>query len=411
MKHYVKMEEKSSILQNSFLANAKVSSVFYMLTFFLITVSGSHHFVNLGRQNIIEIIGYVLLIFTVLTGAFRKKACESRDYLFAFVIVLLLLPGFVFEGLTLYRKAAFLLSAVVLVCTSIISKGLIVNRDELIFAIAGVIAGVTISFVMSLSDGDGIGALGSFDGGILYKNYFAGDILCVLIGTTCLSLFRSQMTAGRLFIICCCLALIVISGSKGAALLAGFYVLTILFQGYYSINSRTEKTLLVVLIICILVPLMYLLIDWITDVETYQYRVRGFGNYLNYVAGDIKHIIIGNSSLLYSGRAGYAQLFRELFGWNGSIEFAWLNVLMKHGVLGIIAYITILVRLFRSSNRCADDYKRFANAILLTLVLSSFVESYMETMHSVVGPFCFMLANGLCGKTLPNQGVKDKRRL
>ena len=386
--------------QGSFLANAKVSSIIYLLIFFLITVSGSRHFVDAGLQNSIEAIGYLVLIITVTSRGLREGILGPGDWLFASLVILLLLPGFMHEGLTLYRKTAFLLAAIVLVGTTIVSRGQMANQDEIVFAIAGVVAGVVFSFALSLYDGRYMGALGSFDGGILYKNYFAGDILCVLIGASCLSPFKAQMTVGRLLIICASISLIGISGSKGAVLLAGFFVLALHLQSYYDINSRMEKALLLLLIIGISIPLLFVLFDWISDVETYQYRVRGLKNYWAFVSGDVRRIVFGSSELLYSGRAGYAWVFRDLVGWDGSIEFAWLNVLMKHGLLGIVAYLAVFGHYFARLKQCNGERRRLAVAILLTLLLSSFVESYVETMHSVVGPFCYMLASGLSGNKL-----------
>lgn len=399
-----------TVAKDSSLSRIKVDSVMSIaLPFFLLTISGSHHFVDAGQQNIVEALGYTSLIASVINGMIRKKTCASRDWAFALVIIVLLLPSFLLEELVLYRKASFLLATAVLVCTAVFSRGLIFDRDEITLAVFGIILGVIVSFMLSIYDGSAVGALGNFDGGVLYKNYFAGDMLCILLGAASLSAHESRMTVGRLFIVCTALAMVLASGSKGAMLLVGVFALVMLLQAFYSMNSRTERMLIALLAIGISIPLLLFFLNWTSDVETYQYRVRGLQNYLAYVNGDVKHVAIGNSALLYSGRAGYAMYFRELTGWNGSIEFAWLNVLMKHGLLGVVAYFAIFVRLFLLAKQCHGAKGRYAIAILLTLLLSSFVESYMETMHSVVGPFCFMLANGLIGPASANGNKTEPR--
>ena len=88
--------------------------------------------------------------------------------------------------------------------------------------------------------------------------------------------------------------------------------------------------------------------------STYAYRFRGLLNYLNYYNGDSFHMILGNAESFYDKSNSYVMAVRSTTGYDGSLEMAWLNILIKSGLLGVLAYAFIFIRMFKLAVKAND---------------------------------------------------------
>ena len=89
---------------------------------------------------------------------------------------------------------------------------------------------------------------------------------------------------------------------------------------------------------------------------------------------------------------------RSTVGFDGSLEMAWLNILIKSGILGIISYIIIFVRMFWLQQKVKNKVISVGIlAILITLLGSSLVEAYIQSIHCIYAVMSYLVINSLYG--------------
>ena len=100
---------------------------------------------------------------------------------------------------------------------------------------------------------------------------------------------------------------------------------------------------------------------------------------------------------------------RSTTGYDGSLEMAWLNILIKSGLLGVLAYAFIFIRMFKLAVKANDKVISVGiMAITITLLASSLVEAYIQSIHCIYGMMSYMAVNGLYGCDL-NLIVRSKK--
>lgn len=248
-----------------------------------------------------------------------------------------------------------------------------------------------------------------FNGGIIYKNYYAAILVASFIGIFIYysNYKRRKIDFVSLILIFCCL---IMSNSKGGLLLL------LLFVGlYFAIfkwkildkfkvkEKKYNKVILVILIILLIMILMILGYKYIlSNSSTYAYRIRGVVNYISFYKNDLFHLIFGNSEMAFrDSEYSYVENIRIFLtqngmnGYDGSYEMGFINVLIKNGLIGIIGFILAYYIIMRRAQKNELMERQYVYILILTLLISSLVESYVCNIHAVFGIVCYMFINGL----------------
>jgi hypothetical protein len=75
---------------------------------------------------------------------------------------------------------------------------------------------------------------------------------------------------------------------------------------------------------------------------------------------------------------------------------AVLNILIKSGILGVIAYIIIYLRIGKNIITTNDwACKTGMVAVTVTMLISSLVEAYIQSVHCIFAIYGYMVISGL----------------
>lgn len=191
------------------------------------------------------------------------------------------------------------------------------------------------------------------------------------------------------------LLLIVLSGSKGALVLSMIWILLINFDKILKLKKNQKRifVFLAAIIACLIG--VYIYNNILINVYTYAYRMRGLSNLVDYLLQDLRNLFFGVSDIAYANTGfSYTTNMRQFLGWQSSVEMAYVNILIKNGLLGFIIYCFIFLHFYKESK-----YMVAENGIVLSLIavmlVSGFVETYIASVHYVVGPVIYCLLNGL----------------
>ena len=290
--------------------------------------------------------------------------------------------------------------------TSTMAENFIKNYRNIRSMAYGCIWGVITSMIICLACGEPLwgeaveGTLGIywfFNGGIRDKN-IATIMLAMIISLYIYDkhygefrqLDRVMIVIGFLFIL--------LSNSRGAWIHTFVFFVMMNCEKLYIIRKNQRKLFAVCITIAGLIMAYFLFNKVILQSSTYLFRYRGLTNYLSMFGSDGYHMWLGNAEIAYDKDLDYVNTIRSITGWNGSLEIAWLNILIKNGLLGVIGFIIIFFRFFNVALK-SDNVLNQAFCISLTvmLIVTSLVATYIQTVHSLFGIYCYLLISFFIG--------------
>ena len=136
---------------------------------------------------------------------------------------------------------------------------------------------------------------------------------------------------------------------------------------------------------------IYLYNNILINIKTYAYRMRGFQNLLDYMLDDSKRLMFGISDIAYADNGNtYVNNIRSFLGWEASVEMAHVNILIKNGLLGVFPYIMIYKSYISEKKYLNSVDKSILLALIILMLISGFVETYIVSIHYVVGPVLYL---------------------
>ncbi|MCI9437685.1 MAG: hypothetical protein HFH85_11035 [Lachnospiraceae bacterium] len=375
------------------------------LSIFVVTLSESLFIINRGLGGFFEYIGYGILLLSVL-AEFCKKTNhkEFRRKVIVFILLSLLMScGFLIQDLTIRRKfvLSFTVFAICIVSTlseKYLNSFRLIRRASyaILYAVLAATILGTVGGEKIIGDSEGLfGFTFAFCGGIKFKNYFAADMLAVFMGIYFSYRYGEKRKIDK-YLLYLSSFLIIISNSRGGWIL----FITFLIATRYSIIRKIKKGQRKLLIIVAGVIGIGIFIYFFRNIAyksgTYMYRVRGLANYIQYYQNDIFHLFFGNAETVYDKTNTYVMTVRSIVGWDGSLEMAVLNILIKSGILGVIAYIIIYLRIGKNIITTNDwACKTGMVAVTVTMLISSLVEAYIQSVHCIFAIYGYMVISGL----------------
>lgn len=391
----------------------------------LLILSNCGLFATLGIQSYFEYGAYFLLLccvmFYFLIGK-KPKISIGINLIVCAVVSLLFCVGILVQDLALSIKLRLAATMLVISFTAILGEDFINSLDTIRVAAYGIFAGTILTTLLCLLTGhpiiefvyEGWMPYG-FTGGLLYKNFYAAILLGSFIGLFFYHRY-GRATAFDKNIMAVQVILILLANAKGTYIfLAVFLILANLkqikqliqkipmYRQVEEIWQQWDKPLRKIVTIGGLV-IAGLLFVWvfimlITISENYAIRYRGVFGYLNYVKGDWFGIIFGNAGTVWGDpELDYIATLRKLIHWNTSYEVAFLNTLIKNGLLGLLGFGLMFAHIAVTAHRTGTrETKTMTYLVLIVLLISALVESFASNIHSIFGIICYLYMAGLCG--------------
>ncbi|WEV67734.1 hypothetical protein OZX72_01675 [Bifidobacterium sp. ESL0769] len=364
----------------------------------------------LKDRNLDGIVFYASLMLLCLLIGFcfiksRRSAAKWNTVLFGLVTSIFLLIGIAVQHLPLLIKGRLIFSMVVIVLLVTAGKDLLKNLDDVRLVSYSILAGCGLSILVALITKSPMaesrveafggkvistGPLG-FTGGLQYKNFFAADLLASFIGLVIYQKYRHRKSNRvDIFWIAVIVVLEILAYSKTCILLIPIFC--VLLFGLPSLKSKGKYGVLGVGFFSLAGVVFIFSLYLIVRSDNYGYRVRGLTNYLSYFSHDSFRLWFGNAEMAFGNpELGYVKTVRSVVGWNGTMELALLDVLIKNGILGIIGYCLILLHWIIVLVRETFPMRLPMLSVLCIFILSACVESYVVNMHVAFGVFCYLL--------------------
>lgn len=342
---------------------------------------------------------YQLFLFIIVEYATVIKKYLNRT---VFILGILFALGILVQSLTWMTKFSLIFTMIVIVFSAIIFEGFLISFKDIRNLSYAILYGVVISFVLAICTGIGLfdgseGTLG-FNGGILFKNYFGSDVLAVFIGLFLNAKYGCKYRLDK-YVMAVCVILIFLSMSKGAIMLFFFFLFAFSLDKVRKIKREQRNKILFIIAVVVMISSVFFYVNYAMNIDTYMYRIRGLLNYLDYYEEHIYYMVFGSAEMAYEKDVPYVDAIRSTVGWDGTLEFAWLNILIKNGLLGVVGYIIIFIRSYNVMFFKTNDWSLRTPCFAITTIcmLSSFVEPYIQSIHAVFGVYCYLIMASLCG--------------
>ena len=395
----------------------KKNEAYLFFTILLLTLSNCMALIAIGLGSALEYLGYLFLLGGVLFSYFKTsfKYRKKNTSLIVALMVALMVPGIMIQEITMKRKLIVLFTILAIIIVSVMSEKFITNVKMIRIMAYACLTGVIISTFLNLALGlpifrptsePTLGYAYFFNGGIRDKNV-ATMMIAIIMSLYIYSKEKGYYKSIDKIVIGISGIVLLLANSRGAWI--EFFLFVILLN-YKEIGriAKAHRKLVVVLLIILATPVAIAFYNgFVMKSETYLYRYRGLVNYLNHFGHDRDIIMFGNGKLAYGSGVDYAIAVRRVTGWNGTIENAWLNILIKSGILGVIGYIILFTRALITAIKCDKMlYKTIYLAITVSLLVSSFVAIYIQTIHGLFGIYCYLIMGFFSGRIRENNYYK-----
>lgn len=369
------------------------------LGFFLIVLGNGVYIAGRFGESI-EYIGLLLLFVLCLLPLSNMK--RNQYFKILGIVAILSIGVFVFYN-TNKTKFMIIATSVIIAVLSTASGNIISSNKKIKLVANAILAAAIVTIIIGFITGTAgiiipggiIGIL--FLAGFPIKNY-CGGIWLVLFVLNYIFLKRENKINNRksVYTLSVYLFLVILSGSKGALLLCVLFVLLVNYTKIMNLKGNQKKVFGFMFVIIMLLLATCVYNNILINVVTYAYRMRGFQNLLEYMMKDFKRLIFGISDIAYADN-GYTYVYniRNFLGWESSVEMAYVNVLIKNGLIGMLAYIIIYKNFFKRVKRIGNIDRDIAMALIILMLISGLVETYIVSIHYVVGPVMYCLLNGI----------------
>lgn len=382
------------------------------IVFFLLVI-GNGKFIVDNYGNKVEYIGLVLLLICSIYNAHFTKTNIKRSFKIIFCSLIMTLGAF-YNNVSNNAKLMIFFSSFLLMNYSEYSKKFINENIKIKYIGDALLIGMIVNSLIGIMTG----TLGlSFDSneaiikvlflcGYKIKNYCGGIWLTIYILYYVYYLREKSLPKHKLRFILLSL-LILLCGSKGAFLLLIIFIIYVNKKNIIKFKEKQNYFFNICILIIFVFLSIYVYKNFLILIPTYAYRMRGLNKIFSITTKDYTKFIFGISKIAYANNGlDYTTNMRNFLGWNSSVEMAYLNIMIKNGFLGILVYLYIFKEIISKTKFISKDDRNLVFGILIVMLMSGFTETYIASIHYVVGPVLFCLINSLIIKKSP---LKENR--
>ena len=381
---------------------------------FLITI-GNGKFLSNHFGEKIEYLGLFLVLLAIVFFNINHRV-GFRVIIRAITLIVLLSAGaFVLNSDRETRITLLLISVIIVFCAALPNE-IFADNQRLKLIADSICIGCIFTFVIGIFTGT-LGLYLHQDNSILGFTYAAGFTIKNYTGGLWLLLFVLYyiyfLNVGKLkkklnFLLLVTLFIfIVLSGSRGASFLCVVFWVSINQKKLFLFAKEQKKLVGFLVGIVVIVAGIYIYTNVLANISSYAYRMRGLSSVMEYLFSDIKRFMFGLSDIAYANTGyNYTDNMRNFLGWNASVEMAYVNILIKSGFLGLVAYLMIYIGYVKKIQSLNGEAKNILLSLFVVMVVSGLVETYISSIHYIVGPVLYCTINGMYGKQLIKKGIK-----
>lgn len=380
------------------------------LGFFLITI-GNGKYLGAKFGDLIEYLGIAVLLILCYWPSKEHHVSVTETIKILFLTSLLSIGAFI-KGAPTKACYMIVLTSFALVSFALKSQSVLPTNKRIKIAANAIFSGAVFSALIGLVTGTLGLTLGSDESivGILYvsgfqvKNYCGGIWLLMFILNYIYYTRNGKFGHKERTLLAIFLLLIVLSGSKGALVLSMIWFLLINFDKILKFRRNQKRKFIFFAGIVACLIGIYIYNNILINVYTYAYRMRGLSNLVDYLLQDLRNLFFGVSDIAYANSGvDYTTNMRRFLGWQSSVEMAYVNILIKNGLIGYASYILIFKDFLGDCKRCTVTDQSIVKSLVIVLLISGLTETYAASIHYVVGPVMYCLIRGLI--------YQDRRRL
>ena len=377
------------------------------IAFFLITIGNSGFLTILGINNIVEYLGYAILIIHIYIERITIPNEYKKNISIQFIIVWALFSfGIIVQNeLSLLIKARLIFSMFILSSLAITSECYIESLKDvkvisyaILFAmVCSTILGAIGGFSLLTYATEGIFSDWGFNGGLQHKNYFAADIIAGFIGIYFYNKFNNNRKK-YIIMLLLLFSLLILANSRGALVIFIIFFILANSDKLIKIKKEQRRYLLGFLIILICISGGIYFNSIVSNSGSYLYRLQGLINFFDYYSDSYFYLIFGNAEMAFSDTdVSYNENVRSVLGWDGTTELALLSILIKNGILGLIGYIIIFINIIKCGvKKSKIQNKIMIISLLISFLISGMIETYISNINIVYSAFCYVVMAGLC---------------
>lgn len=392
----------------------KEKDILPFLGFFLITI-GNGKYLGAKFGNLIEYLGLAALLLLCYWPS-KTNHVSVTETIKVLLLTLLLSIGAFIKGAPTKACYMIALTSFALISFALKSQSVLSTNKRIKIAANAIFLGAVFSAFIGLITGTLGLTLGSDESivGILYvsgfqvKNY-CGGIWMILFVLNYIYFKRTNQinTKRSVYTLCAISIFLILSGSKGACVLCVLFVLGVNYNKIVSLKKEQKKVFGFVFWVILILVAIYLYNNILINIKTYAYRMRGFQKLLDYMLDDSKRLMFGISDIAYADNGNtYVNNIRSFLGWEASVEMAPVNILIKNGLLGVFPYIMIYKSYISERKYLNSVDKSILLALIILMLISGLVETYIVSIHYVVGPVLYCLVNGIISQKY-KQEIKE----
>lgn len=371
--------------------------------FFLLTL-GNGKYVTEQYGFSVEYIGLLILVFCIFRSFNVRKIYLNKMMKCIFLTVLLCIGSF-FQTTSTNTRITIVLTSILIILFSTSSEKIFVSRKNVEVVRNALFSGYVVTCLIGLITGtlgcgwnpneSIVGIL--FLGGFAVKNYSGGILLAIFICEFINLIRRNELSRRKgLFKITFIFILTIFSGSKGAIVLCIIFAVCCKYEQIIRIGESHKVLTKCISFLCIIFGAVILIKYMLPNIGTYAYRLRGVNALFEDFIANPKHFIFGMSEIAFADTGyDYANNMRNYLGWQASVEMAYVNIFIKSGLIGVIGYILIFWGIFKAIISTKGQNYILLRAVVIIMILSGFVETYIVSVHYVVGPTLYCLLNSI----------------
>ncbi len=366
------------------------SSTILKVAFLCLVIGNSSALTLLKINSIFEGIAYAFLVLLMIKSGRNRFIISISRWMFIMIVSIMLLIGLCIQELDFNIKCRLILSMFLIIFFFFMPKyGMKQFRLEDISY--GLAIGIIIDIILSIIFGtdlfsfatEGVGVDFGFNGGLQHKNYY---------GITCLSIFMCSFLANRIdyreshkYLIWASVLGLILSNSRTVYLLLFIFVIIVNFDSPMRRIVKQNVSIYYVIFVLFICTLFAIYYFYIQKSESLLIRYSGLFNYLDYL-DDYTSLFFGYAEIGFSDEdISYEESVRSIIGWDGTTELSYLSVVLKNGLVGVMAYVLVFLDKLIIITSLKKN-KIYSLAVLMVVIFSSFVENYIVNFHIAFMP-------------------------
>lgn len=371
------------------------------IIFFLLTI-GNGKYIADKFGNIVEYTGLAILIIGTILKSSKNMNTLKKD-IKIIILSIVLSYGALRNNIPVGAKSMIFLSSLLLMNYPKFSEIFVSQNSQIKVIGDAILFGMITNSIIGFATGTAGLFFNSneaiikvlFLSGLKIKNYCGGIWLIIYILYYVYYYHNNTLNKHRTRFLFLGI-LILLSGSKGACVLAAIFILGVNCKKILRFKENQEKIFYACLIIIIVILSVYIYNNILINIPTYAYRMRGLQKLFDLLKQDFNRFMFGMSDIAYANTGyDYTSNMRNFLGWDASVEMAYVNILIKNGILGYLVYFKIFKDIINKSKKIPKKERNIVSGILAVMLLSGFTETYIASIHYVVGPTLFCLINSI----------------